>query len=63
MNPNTTKNLAAKVVAIGLISIFANAGMSTKIRIETKVSIFRGFTFAIPLRRQYIILVFCTQVF
>ena len=29
MNPNKTRNLAAKVVAIGLISIFANAGLAT----------------------------------
>ncbi|MBR5181418.1 MAG: hypothetical protein IKT20_00390 [Clostridiales bacterium] len=28
MEPNTSKNLATKVVAIGLISIFANAGLA-----------------------------------
>ena len=28
MKPDTTRNLAAKVVAIGLISIFANAGLA-----------------------------------
>ena len=28
MKPDTSRNLAAKVVAIGLISIFANAGLA-----------------------------------
>ena len=32
MKPDTTRNLAAKVVAIGLISIFANAGLATGCR-------------------------------
>ena len=36
MKSDTTRNLAAKVVAIGLISIFANAGLATSCKAMDK---------------------------